>query len=58
MVCIINTRDRQQTVPILVESNFSHALIFTEKGEKLFNIDYIQEMTKALVLHWLNEKNH
>lgn len=26
------------------------------KGEKIFNIYYIQEMSNALVLYWLNEK--
>lgn len=38
--------------------NHTLYLIFTKKGEKLVNIDYIQEMSNALVLYWLNGKYH
>lgn len=31
-------------------------LLFTQKGKKVFHTNYIQEMSDALVLHWLNEK--
>lgn len=39
--------------------NHTLRLLFTEKGgKKQFHIDYIQEMSNALVLYWLNEKYH
>lgn len=58
--------DKQQTVSILVYSNLtvkhgqSHfvSIIYRKGGKKLFHIDYIQEMSNALVLYWLNEKYH
>lgn len=31
-------------------------LLFTQEGKKVFHTNYIQEMSDALVLHWLNEK--
>lgn len=56
--------DKQQTVSILVYSNLtvkhgqSHfaSIIYRKGGKKLFH--YIQEMSNALVLYWLDEKYH